>query len=106
MIGIDVVDVARFRSVLERSPAFPHRFFSADEISYCRDGGDFALHLAATFAAKEAVVKALSPAAPSFRAVEIARGPSGAPVGRARGRQISLSISHDGPVAIAVAIAL
>jgi len=105
-IGIDIVDVQRFKQTLERSPGLSSRFFGRDEIAYCERSGDFALHLAATFAAKEAVMKALSltPAVARARRIDIIRGPDGAPSARVEGRDVALSISHDGPVAVAVAL--
>ena len=105
-IGVDVVDVARFRATLDRRPQLAQRFFSRDEIAYCAQSPDYVLHLAATFAAKEAVMKAasLTPAVAMARRIEIVRVSGGAPVARVDGRDIALSISHDGPVAVAVAL--
>lgn len=58
-VGVDMVDVERMRRIIERTPSFCEKVFSADEVSYCPDKGDPAMHFAARFAAKEAVVKAL-----------------------------------------------
>ena len=52
-VGIDVVDVARFVAVLERAPALRDRLFTAEERELP------AASLAARFAVKEAVAKAL-----------------------------------------------
>ena len=52
-VGVDVVDVPRFRAQLERTPALRARLFTEDE-------RDLPLRsLAARFAAKEAVAKAM-----------------------------------------------
>ncbi len=52
-VGIDVVDVARFAAALERAPALRRRLFTDAE------GGLPVASLAARFAAKEALAKAL-----------------------------------------------
>lgn len=107
-VGIDVVDIERFRQTLNRSPGLTRRFFTPDEISYCENNGDRVLHLAATFAAKEAVMKAVSltPAAAMARRIEIVRASTGAPSARVDGRDVALSISHDGGLAVAIALSL
>ena len=106
MIGVDVVEVERFRSMLDRSPGMLDRFFSSSEIAYCDARPDPIRHLAGTFAAKEAVMKALSlvPAVAWARRIEITRAPSGAPVASVNDVEVPVSISHDGPVAVAVAL--
>jgi holo-[acyl-carrier protein] synthase len=107
MIGIDVVAVGRFRRLLERLPSFPCRFFTAAERHYCLSTADPQLRFAATFAAKEAVMKAqgLTPAPAWARRIEIVRSGGGAPVAHVGGRAIPVSISHDAGLAIAVAVA-
>ena len=107
MLGVDVVDVARFRAVLRRTPAIEVRIFTEPERDHCHASADPELHLAGTLAAKEAVIKALrlgTLAAWGAR-VEIRRAPDGAPYALVAGREVAVSISHDGPVAVAVALA-
>ena len=58
-VGVDAVDVARFRKVLERRPQFATRSFSDAERADAACSADAAQSLAARFAAKEAVMKAL-----------------------------------------------
>jgi holo-[acyl-carrier protein] synthase len=58
-VGVDAVDVARFRKVLERRPNFATRSFSDAERADAAGSADVAESLAARFAAKEAVMKAL-----------------------------------------------
>ena len=58
-IGIDLVDVQRFRTVLQRREKISERLFTKDELSYCNSAADPTERLAARFAAKEAVMKAL-----------------------------------------------
>ena len=110
-VGIDVVDVARFGRILDRRPGLVGRLFTADE----RDLP--VASLAARFAAKEAVAKALgAPAGLAWRDVEVRRDEAGAPslyvVGTVAARAEALgvtgwhvSLSHDGGIATAVVIA-
>lgn len=58
-IGVDIVDVMRFASVLERTPRFVDRVFTAQESSHDDGKRRSAQSLAARFAAKEAVAKVL-----------------------------------------------
>lgn len=107
-IGVDVVDVARFRALLARQPGFAARFFTEEERAYCAGSPDAPLRLAGTFAAKEAVMKALglTPAPAWARRIGIVRAGSGRPAAVVETQaRVSVSISHDGPVAVAVALA-
>jgi holo-[acyl-carrier protein] synthase len=105
-IGVDVVDVARFRRAIDRAPGLRGRFFTADEVAFCSAAPDPVLRLAGTFAAKEAVMKVLGlvPAPAWARRIEVSRDPDGAPRAVVNGREVEISISHDGPVAVAVAV--
>jgi holo-[acyl-carrier protein] synthase len=107
VIGVDVVDVARLEAALGRSPGLKSRLFTAAELAHCRSGRDPAVRMAGTLAAKEAVIKALrlGPLPAWSRRIEIRRAPDGAPRAFVGGREIAVSISHDGPVAVAVALA-
>ncbi len=59
-IGIDLVDVARFSAIAARhDPGFIERLFPAAEIAWCGARRHRDRHLAARFAAREAVLKAL-----------------------------------------------
>ena len=82
-IGIDIIEVARIREVLARTPRFAHKVFSEAERNYCDGRGAVAAqHYAARFAAKEAMLKALETGwrgGISWRDVEIASRESGAP---------------------------
>lgn len=61
-IGTDLFDVDRMRRNLQRDADFPVSVFTPPEIEYCRAQSDPAVHFAARFAAKEALVKALADA--------------------------------------------
>jgi holo-[acyl-carrier protein] synthase len=82
-IGIDIIEVARIREVLLRSPRFRERVFTAAERAYCDSRGVMAAqHYAARFAAKEAALKALQTGwrgGIGWQDVEIGSHDSGAP---------------------------
>jgi holo-[acyl-carrier protein] synthase len=82
-IGIDIIEVARIREVLLRTPRFRERVFTPAERKYCDSRGAVAAqHYAARFAAKEAALKALQTGwrgGISWQDVEIASRDSGAP---------------------------
>ena len=110
-VGIDVVDIARFGESLERTPALRERLFTEVERG-------MPLHsLAARFAAKEALAKALgSPVGLSWSDATVLRSAEGRPeidvtgsvLARARElgvQTLHISLSHDAGVASAVVIA-
>ncbi|HYY44033.1 MAG TPA: holo-ACP synthase [Actinomycetota bacterium] len=109
MLGIDVVDIERLRGALARNARLKERLFTKEEIAYCEARRDPLPHFAARLAAKEAVMKALGlRSLPAWAGrIEIVNLPSGRPAGRAQltegVREVEVSISHDGPVAVAVA---
>ena len=82
-IGIDIIEVARIREVLVRTPRFAERVFTDAERAYCDSRGVVAAqHYAARFAAKEAALKALQTGwrgGIAWQDVEIASRASGAP---------------------------
>lgn len=82
-IGIDIIEVARIREVLLRTPRFGERVFTAAERAYCESRGAMsAQHYAARFAAKEAVLKALHTGwrgGIGWQDVEVTSRDSGAP---------------------------
>jgi holo-[acyl-carrier protein] synthase len=110
-IGVDVVDVARFEASLARTPGLADRLFTEIE------RGLPAASLAARFAAKEAVAKALgAPAGLSWHDAEVRTDEDGRPrlvvtgtVATAAGnvgvRSWHLSLSHDGGAAVAMVVA-
>lgn len=58
-IGIDAVDIERFRQSLERTPNMKSRLFTDKELASLADRADMVPSLAARFAAREATMKAL-----------------------------------------------
>lgn len=60
--GMDLVEIARIEQMIERfGPRFIHRILRPPEAAYCQAQARPGPHIAARFAAKEAVSKALAP---------------------------------------------
>ncbi len=77
-IGIDIIEVARVRKAIERTPRFADRVFTPAEIAYSDGKASRFQHLAARFAAKEAFFKAVGRRA-GWTDVETVNEPSGQP---------------------------
>jgi holo-[acyl-carrier protein] synthase len=111
-VGCDIVDLARFQATLARRSGMRDRLFTAVEQEDARRGGvtagsDVELErLAARFAAKEAARKALGDLRLGFHATEVRREPDGSPRLWIDGApsDLSVSMSHDGGVAMAVVV--
>lgn len=82
-LGMDLVDLDRVRQALQKNgEAFALRICTPDEWAYCRRHADPVPRLAARFAAKEAVAKALGTGIGekcSFTEVEVVRNDAGSP---------------------------
>jgi holo-[acyl-carrier protein] synthase len=116
-VGIDVVLVERFGRALERTPLLADRLFTDGERLTVSGNPRSPESLAARFAAKEAVAKALgAPAGLRWHDCEIVSDPDGRPwltvsgtvAGAAAERGINrwhLSLSHDGGIASAMVVA-
>jgi holo-[acyl-carrier protein] synthase len=111
-VGVDVVDIERFGTSLERSPSLAVRLFTERERELTAVAS-----LAARFAAKEAVAKALgAPGNLRWTDAEVVTEDSGRPVLQLTGgvaaaaaergiRSWHLSLSHDGGIATAFVVA-
>ena len=110
-VGIDVVDVERFGQALERTPALLERLFTDEERSLPLNS------LAARYAAKEALAKALgAPVGLQWQDATVRRGDDGRPhllvTGTVEARaealgvgSLHISLSHDAGIASAVVVA-
>jgi holo-[acyl-carrier protein] synthase len=82
-IGVDLVENARIEHSIDRfGERFLHRVFTAGEIEYSQSMKYPARHLAARFAAKEAVSKAFGTGigkAMGWKDIDVHRKPSGEP---------------------------
>ena len=105
-IGVDTVNIERFERIVTETPAFVRRVFTLNLRSQ-----------AVRFAAKEALAKVLgAPAGLNWQDCEVASTESGQPylvvsgtiAARARSlgiNRLHLSLTHDEPVAVAIATA-
>ncbi|MDD5301813.1 MAG: holo-ACP synthase [Elusimicrobia bacterium] len=106
-LGVDLVEIARVRSLGRRNPKFLTRVFSAQEIAYCKAKKNPWPHFAVRFAAKEAVYKALGKAEVPLTAISVGRGKDGRPSVKINGkpvRGLKLSLSHGRDHAVAFAV--
>lgn len=118
-VGIDIVMIeAVERSVCEQGERYLERLFTTHERACCTgEPGVVAASLAARLAAKEATVKVLRPyaARPEWRSIEVRREPAGwcwiqlsgsaAALAAAAGLgELAVSLSHEGPLAVAVVV--
>ena len=109
-VGTDVVDIARFEGTLARTPSVRERLFTPAEAALPLAS------LAARFAAKEALAKALgAPGGMDWQDAEVVTDDAGAPsfdaagLGAARADElgvarIHLSLSHDAGIALAFVV--
>ena len=109
-VGIDVVDLERFAESLVRTPGLGERLFTPGEASRGMAS------LAARFAAKEALAKALgAPGDLAWHDAEVVSEETGRPVFLMRGTvaaraealgavHVHLSLSHDAGIASAVVV--
>jgi NAD(P)H-hydrate epimerase len=109
-VGVDVAAIPRIAEAQKRfGDRFLHKFLSDREIDYC---GGSAERWAGRWAAKEAIGKAMPTGVPRprMRDVEILPSDDGrphvrvAPATTLTGRDIDVSIAHDGHFAVAVAV--
>jgi holo-[acyl-carrier protein] synthase len=117
-VGVDIIEIARIRGVVERQgDRFLQRVFTEEERLYCLARAHPHRHLAARFAAKEAVSKCLSTgigAELGWKSVSIHHGARSQPLVRLdeRGQallaasgatHVLVSLSHGEASAVAIA---
>jgi holo-[acyl-carrier protein] synthase len=118
-VGLDTVDVLRFREVLARTPSMRQRCFTPGELAYADQAIDPTERLAVRFATKEAVMKAFGVGlgAFGFQECEVVRDDSGRPsvlltgkaadLMRERGAtELLISLTHTTVVAQAIVLAV
>jgi|Deesub1362A_J573_1020465.scaffolds.fasta_scaffold00048_3 holo-[acyl-carrier protein] synthase len=116
-VGVDIVELERFRQAAERwGLRFLQRLFSPEELSWCQQKARPYESLAVRFAAKEAVMKALGPQGLGFRDILVLSSPEGRPElgGTERLQQalhkrgvvrLHLSLAHHGSYGVALVVA-
>lgn len=116
-IGIDIIEIARIRSSIDTfGDSFLNKIYTKTELDYCLAKYNKYQHLAARFAAKEAIYKALATGwekDATWKNMEITNEPNGLPVvtffGKlkeflADDKDIKISISHSDNYVTCVAI--
>lgn len=110
-VGIDLLEIDRLERALLKHPRLAERVFSQAERDYAEARARPARHLAARFAAKEAVVKALGLSGGfGLAQIEVIAGEpptvklSGPVAEAALGRRVEISLTHSRDFAAAVAI--
>ena len=111
-VGIDLLEIDRLERALQRHPRLAERLFTDAEREYAAARARPGRHLAARFAAKEAVVKALGLSGGfGLREIEVLAGEpptvrlSGRAAEAAGDRRIDISLTHSRDNAAAVAVA-
>ncbi len=118
-LGLDIAEIDRIEAAIGRHGApFIERLFTPGEVAYCESHKNRFERYAARFAAKEAAMKALGTGwrrGVRWRDIEVTREKGGKPVLRLAGvarelaerlgvKNISLSITHSGNLALAQVI--
>jgi holo-[acyl-carrier protein] synthase len=117
-IGVDIINISRMEETLERTgDLFIKRVFTESEQKVATAHHNHVIYYATAFAAKEAIFKLLGiswKCGIDFLDIEVFRGSNGEPLVELNGRikelfeevpvdNVSLSLSYDGDIAIAVA---
>lgn len=118
-VGIDLVEIDRFRKTLERRPSLIERIFTESERQYALQRNDPTERFAARFAAKEAALKSMGVGigAADWHDLEVLRDEDGKPSLNVTGRaatlaadlgitRFELSITHTDSLAQAEVIAI
>lgn len=119
-IGVDIVEIDRMESALQKTPSFAEKMFTDEERAYCEGTARPAVHYAARFAAREAVLKALGTGFSQGigrKDVSVSRDAQGRPIAVLSGRaaeiaeeqgivEVALSLSHTAGLAVANAMTI
>jgi holo-[acyl-carrier protein] synthase len=119
-VGVDIVGVGRIERLMAENADIERRLFTERELAYCYGKRRCFEHLAARFAAKEAVLKAIGSGLGSrmrWTDVEVMRGAAGRPHIRLEGAvesaadargiaEIDVSLAHTEGYAVAQAVAV
>jgi holo-[acyl-carrier protein] synthase len=116
-IGIDIIEIDRIKKSIDRyGNHFLNKIYTKNELEYCLSKSDKYQHLAARFAAKEAVYKALSSGWNKnigWKDIEISNESNGMPIVKLNGevktflspeKSLKISISHSRDYVASVAI--
>lgn len=106
--GIDIIEIKRLRAAIKKwGDSFLNRVFTEEEIQYAKKRRFPYQHLAARFAAKEAVLKAIGDnGGMNWHDIKIFNDKNGKPVCTVKNSKLNIliSISHTKDYAVASAI--
>ncbi|MBW3015642.1 holo-ACP synthase [Candidatus Woesearchaeota archaeon] len=108
MIGVDIVEIGRIKRYAQKK-YFLQKICTKKELEYCKGKPE---HIATTFAAKEAVFKALGTGILEPKSVEIVRNKNGKPLVMLskqlrkliKNKKVELSLSFSDNYAVAFAL--
>lgn len=116
-IGVDIIEIDRIRKSIERfGDHFLNKIYTQNELDYCLAKHNKYQHLAARFAAKEAIYKAIASGwekEATWKNIEITNEQNGLPIVKflgklndfiSDGKEIKISLSHSENYVVAVAI--
>ena len=116
-IGIDIIEIERIKNSIDRfGDGFLNKIYTKNELEYCLAKHNKYQHLAARFAAKEAIYKAITTGwekHATWKSMEISNEPNGMPIVKFIGKlkefladdkDIKISISHSENYVTCVAI--
>ena len=116
-IGVDIIEIDRIKQSIEKyGDSFLNKIYTPVELEYCLKKSNKYQHLAARFAAKEAVYKALTTGTQEkigWQNIEILNKPNGMPIVKLKnfkdnflsnGYSLKISISHSDNYVICFAI--
>ncbi len=116
-VGIDIIEIDRIKDSVDKyGDHFLKKIYTEKELDYCLRKSDKYQHLAARFAAKEAVYKALASGwheSTTWQSIEISNEPNGLPVVTLHGelnkvlaeeKSLRISMSHSRDYVACVAI--
>lgn len=116
-IGVDSIEISRVARSINRRPGLLQRLFTPEEISQLPQGEKKFSRMAAIFAAKEAVLKALGTglAGHSWQNIQVLHNPAGRPEVCLQGKtlvmanclgvkKVHISLTHDRQRAVAFCV--
>ncbi len=116
-IGIDIIEIKRIKESIDKyGDSFLNKIYTQNELDYCLSKFNKYQHLAARFAAKEAIYKAIATSwekDATWKSIEIINEPNGLPTAKFFGKlkdylsddkDIKISLSHSEHYVTGVAI--
>lgn len=106
-IGIDVLNIKRFRKKIKENPSLLKRILTQKEIELFKEFNDPIPHYAGRFAIKEAIIKAGKEKLniKGFKDIEILKSSDGSPlITKPTDYNLHVSLSHEESIVVAIAI--